>query len=244
MRKVLWGAVALALLLAACGPSDEELTAMVQTEVERQVALIPPAPQGEVGPQGPQGIQGEPGKDGERGEVGPQGPQGVQGPIGPRGVEGPQGERGATGSEGPVGRRGEQGPTGATGPQGEPGAGGSGLIMWEAPPTVSSTGNLTTTFRIMNGRGTRDWFVVQMFGEDGTYLGLIDRPWNAPPGAEFVAHQYDLDDGQVTIAVGLGATASVRGLVVCVRASTDRFPDNPSVEDHSHGRVIGCMSAV
>ena len=98
--------------------------------------------------------------------------------------------------------------------------------------------------RQLIGDDTRTWFLVQIFGDDGTYLGVIDKPWDAQPGDEFVAHQYDLDDSQVAIAVGLGPTANVKGIVVCVRASTDRFPDNPNVDDHSHGRIIGCMGSV
>ena len=67
-------------LTAACGPSDEELTAMITTEVDRQVSLIPPAPQG---PQGEQGIQGEQGVQGETGATGARGATGPQGPAGP-----------------------------------------------------------------------------------------------------------------------------------------------------------------
>ena len=63
-RNVLWAVTTAALLTlvltlsASCGPSDEELAAMVAAEVERQVALVPPAPQGDRGPDGPQGPAG------------------------------------------------------------------------------------------------------------------------------------------------------------------------------------------
>ena len=66
-----------------CGPSDEELAALVEAEISRQVALIPPALQGEVGLQGTQGPQGV---EGPQGLVGPQGPQGLTGPPGPQGA--------------------------------------------------------------------------------------------------------------------------------------------------------------
>ena len=111
------GALLLILALsAACGPSDEELAAMVAAEVERQMALVPPpedGPQGEQGPQGPQGVEGA------QGLIGPQGPQGLTGPQGPQGATGPQGR------VGPAGPVGVQGPKGDTGPQGPAGAPGS-----------------------------------------------------------------------------------------------------------------------
>lgn len=79
---------------AACGPSDEELAALVEAEVAKQVALIPPAPQGEVGAEGAEGPQGPQGVQGPQGAIGPQGPQGLTGPQGPKGETGPQGAAG------------------------------------------------------------------------------------------------------------------------------------------------------
>ena len=120
-RNVLWAVTTAALLTlvltlsASCGPSDEELAAMVAAEVERQVALVPPAPQGDRGPDGPQGPQGV------------EGPQGLVGPVGPQGLTGPQGPQGATGPQGrvgPAGSVGVQGPKGDLGPQGPAGAAG------------------------------------------------------------------------------------------------------------------------
>ena len=102
-------------MAGACGPSDEELTALVTAEVERQVALVPPAPEGPEGSQGQQGLQGV------------EGPQGLVGPVGPQGLTGPQGPQGATGPQGrvgPAGSVGVQGPKGDAGPQGTAGAAG------------------------------------------------------------------------------------------------------------------------
>ena len=110
----------------ACGPSDEEIRRMVQTEtaqlatqlgetVRDEVAKLE-LPQGPDGPQGPQGERGPQGAEGERGLQGPQGEQGRQGAQGERGVQGPQGERGAQGAQG------EDGPQGSRGPQGVAGS--------------------------------------------------------------------------------------------------------------------------
>ena len=123
------------LILVACGPSDEELAALVAAEVERQVALIPPAPQGGTGPEGPQGPQGV---EGTQGPIGPQGPQGE---TGPQGAEGPQGLTGPQGPQGPKGEQGDQGAAGAQGPEGprgEPGPSGTGFIYWDEPPSIPS----------------------------------------------------------------------------------------------------------
>ena len=223
-------------LTAACGPSDEELAAMVSTEVERQVALIPPAPQGEQGEQGVQGIQGEPGTDGERGEVGPVGAQGETGPIGLRGPEGPQGERGEMGEEGPVGR---QGPRGATGPRGDPAA---SLVVWEEPPTVSSVGVLTMKVVLMTGQGTDAWFWLPLYNGEGTYLGFIGKPWLANSGNDFVATQYDIVGHSIEVEVGLGGTARTSGLTVCVESEVGLplTPSNVSVPRHTHTVQLGC----
>ena len=101
---------------AACGPSDAELAALVEAEVAKQVALIPPAPQGEVGAEGAEGPQGPQGVQGPQGAIGPQGPQGLTGPQGPQGATGPQGRVGPAGPVGVQGPKGETGPQGAAGP--------------------------------------------------------------------------------------------------------------------------------
>ena len=93
-------------LVVGCGPSDEELAAIVEMEVARQVALVPPAPQGETGAQGPQGPQGV---EGPQGLIGPAGPQGATGPQGPQGATGPVGLQGPKGDPGPVGPAGASG---------------------------------------------------------------------------------------------------------------------------------------
>jgi hypothetical protein len=130
-RNFSWmSALAAAFLLilafsAACGPSDEELTAMVATEVERQVALIPPAVDGVPGAQGERGEQGERGPIGLTGLPGERGPEGIIGPIGPvgpEGLQGPQGLIGPEGPQGPAGPPGAPGAPGATGPVGPAGA--------------------------------------------------------------------------------------------------------------------------
>lgn len=128
----------------ACGPSDEEIRRMVQSETAQlgtqlsetvidEVAKIE-LPQGPAGPQGPQGERGAQGPQGEQGPQGDQGEVGAQGAQGERGLQGRQGERGnlgAQGERGPQGRQGEQGPQGAQGergpqgPQGEVGLQGA-----------------------------------------------------------------------------------------------------------------------
>ena len=128
----------------ACGPSDEEIRRMVQTETAQlgtqlsetvidEVAKIE-LPQGPAGPQGPQGErgaqgpQGEVGPEGAQGEVGAQGDQGergLQGRQGERGLQGRQGERGAQGPQGEVGLQGARGERGPQGPQGEVGLQGA-----------------------------------------------------------------------------------------------------------------------
>ena len=94
------------LTLIACGPTDEELSRLVDEkvaeEVARQVALIPPAPQGPPGAQGPQGPQGLIGPQGPQGLLGPRGEQGQQGLAGPRGPEGLRGPEGPEGRPGPA----------------------------------------------------------------------------------------------------------------------------------------------
>ena len=67
----------------ACGPSDEEIRRMVQTETAQWETQMRDAVRDEVaklelpqGPAGPPGPQGEPGAQGPQGERGLQGPQG------------------------------------------------------------------------------------------------------------------------------------------------------------------------
>ena len=99
------------LLVIGCGPSDEEIQAMVEEEVAREVAKIevPPGPEGPQGPQGEKGEQGIPGPQGQQGQPGTEGPRGAEGP---RGYPGEQGETGAAGPAGPEGPRGPEGTRG------------------------------------------------------------------------------------------------------------------------------------
>ena len=136
-------------VFAACGPSDEELAALVEAEVERQVALIPPAPQGDLGPEGAQGPGGPQGVQGPQGDVGPQGPQGLTGPQGPQGATGPQGR------VGPAGPVGVQGPQGDTGPQGPAGSSA------EIPK------RLEVEDLIIRGSAD-DWYMVLRSGDEDT----------------------------------------------------------------------------
>jgi hypothetical protein len=90
-----------------------ELSTTIEN-IDVNVALGGPGPQG---PQGIQGLSGEPGPQGIQGlsgEPGPQGPQGIQGLSG---EPGPQGIQGLSGEPGP---QGIQGLSGAPGPQGVP----------------------------------------------------------------------------------------------------------------------------
>ena len=119
--NLLWAA-ALALLAltltAACGPTDEEIAILVAGEIERQVAHIPSAPQGNTGPEGPQGPQGVEGPQGLTGPLGDTGPEGPRGMAGPEGPVGPAGPLGLRGPKGPDGHAGPAGPPGTAGPQG------------------------------------------------------------------------------------------------------------------------------
>ena len=145
---------------AACGPSDEELAALVEAEVGKQVALIPPAPQGKTGPdgaEGPQGVQGP------QGAVGPQGPQGLTGPQGPQGATGPQGR------VGPAGPVGVQGPKGETGPQGAAGP----------PPEIPK--RLEVEELVV--RGSDDgWYLVLRAGTDENVAAI---EWYSPDGTQY-----------------------------------------------------------
>lgn len=137
LRKltVTWLMLFAIIVMAGCGPSNEEVGAMVSAEVGRQVAMIPPAPQGETGPQGPQGEQGI---QGMAGPQGPQGEQGIQGEQGPQGDQGIQGEQGEQGIQGIPGEQGIQGATGARGPQGERGPGMSEEVKAVVAQSVGS----------------------------------------------------------------------------------------------------------
>ena len=91
----------------ACGPSDEEIRRMVQTETAQLATQLGETVRDEVaklelpqGPAGPQGLQGE---------LGAQGPQGEQGTQGSQGERGPQGLQGERGPQGPVGPQGVAG---------------------------------------------------------------------------------------------------------------------------------------
>ena len=145
---------------AACGPSDAELAALVEAEVAKQVALIPPAPQGETGPdgaEGPQGVQGP------QGAVGPQGPQGLTGPQGPQGATGPQGR------VGPAGPVGVQGPKGETGPQGPAGS----------PAEIPS--RLEVEELVVRG-STDGWYLVLRAGTDESVASI---EWYGPDGTQY-----------------------------------------------------------
>ena len=132
--------------LFGCGPSDEVLAAMVEAEVTRQVALIPPAPQGEPGLEGAQGPQGDQGLPGEAGT------QGLVGPGGPRGDRGEQGSPGPSGAAGPAGA---SGPAGAAGPMGPPGPAGSAGAGAAVPKTLEV-----------------EELIVRKAGEDGQRIRL------------------------------------------------------------------------
>ena len=119
----------------ACGPSDEEIRQMVQSEtaqwetqmreaVRAEVAELE-LPQGPAGPQGAQGERGVQGAQGERGAQGTQGERGLQGRQGERGAQGTQGPAGLQGPQGEQGSQGTQGPAGLQGPQGEQGLQGT-----------------------------------------------------------------------------------------------------------------------
>ena len=107
----------------ACGPSDEEIRRMVQSETAQLGAQLSETVRDEVaklelpvGPAGPQGPQGERGAQGPQGE---QGPQGAQGEVGAQGDQGERGLQGRQGERGPEGPRGDQGPRGVAGSPGE-----------------------------------------------------------------------------------------------------------------------------
>lgn len=147
-------------MLAACGPSDEELAALVEAEVGKQVALIPPAPQGEVGAEGQQGPQGV---QGPQGAIGPPGPQGLTGPQGPQGATGPQGR------VGPAGPVGVQGPKGETGPQGAAGS----------PAEIPSRLEVE---ELVVRSSTDGWYLVLRAGTDESVASI---EWYGPSGAQY-----------------------------------------------------------
>ena len=110
-------AIGVIVVNTGCAPSAEEIRAMVQAEVQAEVAkiVVPPGPQGIEGPQGVEGAEGPQGLPGERGE------QGSEGPRGDRGEQGPPGSSGPAGPAGPPGASGAQGPAGPAGPPGSSG---------------------------------------------------------------------------------------------------------------------------
>lgn len=114
-------AAGVAAVVIGCAPSAEELRAMVQAEVQAEVAkiVVPPGPQGAEGVQGVEGAQGPQGLQGATGEQGQAGPRGDRGEQGPTGQSGPAG---AAGAAGPPGASGAQGPAGPMGPPGSSGA--------------------------------------------------------------------------------------------------------------------------
>ena len=111
----------LVLLLAACGPSEDEIdqriasavaAAEARTDSKIETISLTPGPQGE---RGEQGIRGRTGLQGPRGETGPAGASGPRGPMGFRGEVGIQGFAGPKGDPGPQGPPGAQGPPGRDG---------------------------------------------------------------------------------------------------------------------------------
>ena len=157
----------------ACGPSDEELAAMVAAEVERQVALIPAAPQGDTGPEGPQGPQGV---EGPQGLIGPQGPQGETGPQGPQGATGPQGRegpRGFIGLQGPKGETGASGAQGATGARGPAGAHAVIPNVLEVEQLVIRKEGASTFLRLTAGTETIVPRIEWVYADDGSVGGRI-----------------------------------------------------------------------
>lgn len=161
------GALLLILTLsAACGPSDEELAALVAAEVERQMALVPPpedGPQGEQGPQGPQGVEGA------QGLIGPQGPQGLTGPQGPQGATGPQGR---VGPAGPLGIQGPQGDTGPQGPAGPPGSAADIPKVLEVEELIVRGDTSGGYLRLVGGTEGRV-ASIEWYHSDGTLTSTI-----------------------------------------------------------------------
>ena len=100
-------AVGVVAVTIGCAPSAEELRAMVQLEVQLEVAkiVVPPGPQGVEGPPGETGDQGPEGARGDRGEQGPPGPSGAAGAAGPPGASGAQGAAGPMGAPGSSGEQ-------------------------------------------------------------------------------------------------------------------------------------------
>ena len=240
-RNAPWAAV-LALLLtltlmAACGPTDEELAALIAAEVERQVALIPPAPQGDTGPKGPQGSQGV---QGPKGLIGPQGPQGETGPLG---AEGPQGLTGPQGSQGPKGEQGDQGTDGAQGPEGprgEPGPSGTGFIYWDEPPSIPSGNVLTTRFAIMTANHTSKYYRLALFNSQGDYLTDIGTSQRNELTEDIVATRFDIDGRWLDVQADLGQTNRTQGLTLCIFGLTGHPTRFNFDTIHQHFDELGC----
>ena len=201
--------VLLAVVFAvACGPSDEEFLARVATEVERQVALLPPPPQGDEGPQGPRGPQGD---QGPQGLIGPEGPQGVTGPQGPQGETGPQGAvgpRGPIGFQGPQGPKGDPGPVGPPGPRGATGPQGPRGTLGEpnddGPPKLKE---LEFEQFIVRGESTTQWLLID--GGDENRSPRIS--WMYPTGTG--GHQ---EAAYITVDDELGLVLWYRNTRFCV----------------------------
>lgn len=233
----------LAVVVAgACGPSDEELAVLVTSEVERQVALVPPAPQGVQGEQGMKGEQGERGPIGLPGLRGERGPEGMIGPIAPVGPEGPQGPQGLVGPEGP---QGPAGPPGAAGPRGSAGADGVGLVLWEQPPTVVSTGEVAMRFRMMNGPGSAGAWYVNMYLENGSFFGVIANSQRGlTPSDMFVVPEYEVSGDRFAFTLAFNDGVSIDGVKVCV-GGEGGSPNRFTLESlHRHFMVLGCHPVV
>ena len=168
--------VFVALLLAACGPSQQDVDQIVadavaeaEARMEAQMEVLSK----EMGPEGPEGPQGEQGPPGPQGEQGERGPQGDTGPPGPRGDRGQTGQVGVQGPPGPRGDRGEQGPAGPPGP-----AGGGGSV---------ETSKVLEVERLIVRSGTDGYFLVI---ESGDADNVASIAWHYPSGrvaAEIVA---------------------------------------------------------
>lgn len=224
-------------LLVSCGPSDAELAALVQAEVERQVALIPPAPQGDTGPEGPQGPQGVQGQQGLVGPQGPQGETGPQGAEGPQGLTGPQGPKGTKGDQGDQGAAGARGPEG---PRGEPGPSGTGFIYWDEPPSISSGNALTTRFAIMTANHTKSHYRLALFNSQGDYLTDIGTSQRHELAEDIIATRFDVDGRWLDVQADLGQTDRSQGLTLCVFGLTGHPTRFNFDTIHQHSYELGC----
>ena len=173
-------------VFVGCGPSDEELAALVEAEVAKQVALVPPAPPGEVGPEGPQGPQGV---EGPQGLIGPQGPQGLTGPPDPQGVAGPQGRAGPEGSVGLRGPEGERGPMGPPAPIPQ---------VLEVEELIVRADNNGGYMRLVGGAEGRV-AVIQWYHSDGV---LASEIWGGSTEGMVLRNRQDDQWSEFCIAAG------------------------------------------